>query len=157
MTISLSTRWLTPFKFFVYLIYSGLLLAIVWTTLDHHQWLWIIWHLALYGYLFYRLVNTMAKLYRVEFDNEYLYVLRKKNDVLIPLANINSIEIKTLGGIYKVNLSYPDVLGNRLYFKPSLLYPFNHKKKDALVNVLRDKIVQAKKRNPDIQANALQS
>lgn len=95
--------------------------------------------------------------YRVEFDDQFLFVILKGQDILIPLENIKEIEIKTLGGVYEVELFTAEQLGKKFYFKPSLLYPFNFKKKDALVNVLRKNIEQAKKKRQPLPTNALHS
>jgi hypothetical protein len=95
--------------------------------------------------------------YRVEFDEDHLYVIQKGQDILIPLENIKEVDIKTIGGVYEVELYSAEQLGKRFYFKPSLLYPFNYKKKDDLVNVLRRNINQAQARKQHFQANALHS
>lgn len=113
--------------------------------------------LTTWGYVIYVWLKAHAKVYRVEFDDDYLYVIRKKQDILIPLENIKDIEMKTLGGMWRVDLYYADVLGDHFYFKPSLLYPLNAKSKDALVNVLWKKIELAKTRKQVFQRNALQS
>jgi hypothetical protein len=108
-------------------------------------------------YFIYVWLKSHAKVYRVEFDDDYLYVIRKKQDVLIPLENIKDITLKTFFGMWQVDLFYADIVGERFYFKPSLLYPINSKSKDALVNVLWQKIDVAKKKKPHFQANALHS
>jgi hypothetical protein len=59
--------------------------------------------------------------------------------------------------VYEVELYAPEQLGTKFYFKPSLLYPFNYRKKDDLVNVLRKYINQAQARKQHFQANALNS
>jgi len=158
---NLSTRWLTPFKIALFVIYSVLFLGIVWSFVDdvHNisDWFSGIMMAGVYGYLFYHLMLVTTKLYRVEFDQEYLYVLLRKQDILIPLENIESIEIATLGGVYKVNLFHKDQLGDHFYFKLSLFYPINAKSKDALVNVLRKYVVQARGKRQEIMPNALHS
>lgn len=108
-------------------------------------------------YFIYVWLKSHAKVYRVEFDDDYLYVIRKKQDVLIPLENIKDIKLKTFFGMWQVDLFYADLVGDRFYFKPSLLYPLNSKSKDALVNVLWQKIDVAKRKKPHFQANALHS
>jgi hypothetical protein len=108
-------------------------------------------------YFIYVWLKSHAKVYRVEFDDDYLYVIKKKQDILIPLENIKDIKLKTFFGMWQVDLYYADIIGERFYFKPSLLYPLNSKSKDALVNVLWQKIDVAKKRKPHFQANALHS
>lgn len=96
-------------------------------------------------------------MYRVEFDDEFLYVLQRGQDLLIPLENVKDIEMKTLGGMWRVDLFYTDAIGDHFYFKPSLLYPLNYKSKDALVNFLWQKIEAAKGKKQVMQANALHS
>ena len=108
-------------------------------------------------YFFFRLMKMTAKLYRVEFDADFLYVLLKNQDMVIPLENIESVEISTVGGVYKVNLFHPEQLGDHFYFKMSLFYPLNYQSKDALVNVLRKNIDLAKGRRSEFTKNALHS
>jgi hypothetical protein len=67
------------------------------------------------------------------------------------------VEIVSLGGVYKVSLYSKDQLLDMIYFKPSLLYPFNFKSKDRLVDVLRHNIEEAKKKIRVYQKNALRS
>ena len=114
-------------------------------------------NVGLYGYFLYRLMKVTAKIYHVEFDDDFLYVLRRGNDILIPLENVKSVEIKTFGGVYKIKLYYEDILGSYFYFKPSLIYPLNYRTKDELVDLLRTKIALAKKRKQPFPANALTS
>jgi hypothetical protein len=106
------------------------------------------------GYLWWKLNSNV---YHVEFDEEFLYVLLRKQDIIIPLENIKDINLKTLGGVYRVDFYHAEQLGDRIYFKPSLLYPFNSKKKDTLVNVLWSNIEKAKRKVQDFQRNALHS
>lgn len=158
---NLSTRWLTPFKIVVFTIYTLLCVGIAWSNLDDTRnivdWFFGISMTVVYGYLFYRLMQLTAKLYRVEFDAEFLYVLQRKQDIVIPLENIESVEIATLGGVYKVNLFHPEQLGDHFYFKLSLFYPVNARSKDALVNVLRKNIDLAKGKSQVFAKNALHS
>jgi hypothetical protein len=86
-----------------------------------------------------------------------LYFKQKRQELIIPLENIESVEIETLGGVYKVNLYHPEQLGKEFFFKPSLLYPLNSKRKDALVNQLRRQIEVAKARKQALPVNALHS
>lgn len=110
-----------------------------------------------WGYIIFIWIRAHLKVYKVEFDDEYLYVIRRNQDVLIPLENIKDIEMKSLGGMWRVDLFYADVIGDHFYFKPSLLYPLNYKKKDALVNLLWTKIERAKTKRHYFQPNALHS
>ncbi len=112
---------------------------------------------GLYVYFFYKFTQVLAKLQRVEFDEEFLYVIRKNQDIIIPLENIESVEIVSLGGVYKINLYHAEQLGTEFYFKPSLIYPLNYKSKDALVNLLRKQIRIAKSHKQSITSNALTS
>ena len=158
---NLSTRWLFPFKVVVFAIYIALCVAIVFSYLRSGANL-IDWTLGLINagffiYFFFRLMKMTSKLYRIEFDNDFLYVLLKNQDMVIPLENIESVEISTIGGVYKVNLYNPEQLGDHFYFKMSLFYPLNYQSKDELVNVLRKKIDLAKGRKSEFTKNALHS
>lgn len=158
---NLSTRWLITFKVVVFTIYTGLCSAIVFSYLSnsHNVLDWILGAIMAgsYVYFFFRLMRITSKLYRIEFDNEFLYVLLKQQDMVIPLENIESVEISTVGGVYKINLYHAEQLGDHFYFKMSLLYPLNYQSKDALVNLLRRNIDLAKMKKQEIQRNALHS
>jgi hypothetical protein len=158
---NLSTRWLLPFKVIVFTIYTGLCSAIVLSYLRiGHNWVdWILGALMAgsYVYIFFRLMRITSKICRIEFDSEFLYVPMKQQEMVIPLENIKSVEISTMGGVYKVNLYHAEQLGDHIYFKMSLLYPLNFQSKDALVNLLRRNIDLAKLKKQEIQRNALHS
>ena len=102
-------------------------------------------------------MKMTSKLYRVEFDNDFLFVLLRNQDMVIPLENIESVEISTVGGVYKVNLFHPEQLGDHFYFKMSLFYPLNYRSKDELVNVLRRNMDRAKAKKIEFIKNALHS
>ena len=111
------------------------------------SWIYIIW-------LWYW-VNR--RVYRTEFDDEFLYIIQRNQDLLIPLENIKDINLVSMGGVYRVDLYAKEEFGNTFYFKPSLLYPFNYKKKEALVDILWRTIEKAKSKKQDVQRNALHS
>lgn len=158
---NLSTRWLNIFKVVVLMIYTTLAALITYSLVSRGDNIVSaalgLLNAAIYVYFFYRLMRVTAKLYRVEFDEDYLYVLNKKQDLLIPLENIESVEIATLGGVYKVNLYHPDQIGDHFYLKLSLWYPLNYPSRDALVNVLRSYIKKASARRPHDFQNTLPS
>lgn len=158
---NLSTRWLLPFKIVLFALYTGLCAGVTYSFLEGASnivdWLGGLAMAGSYCYLFYRLIKITANLYRVEFDQEFLYVLLKNQDMIIPLENIESVEISTIGGVYKVNLYHGEQLGNHFYFKMSLFYPLNYRSKDELVNVLRRNIDLAKMKKHEFQRNALHS
>ena len=110
-------------------------------------WMWVIW----------KFIKINRKVFHIEFDEEFLYLLQKNADVLIPLQNIQSVDLKTMGGLYEIRLYTPEIVGDLIYYKPSLLYPFNFKTKDDIANQLRDNIEKAKAKPDVIQKNALMS
>ena len=73
-----------------------------------------------------------------------MYVTQKGHDLVIPLENIKDVNLASLEGVYRVDLYAKELFGDKFYFKPSLLYPFNHKKKEAVVNILWANIEKAK-------------
>src|SRR5690348_14899554 len=112
---NLSTRWLLPFKVVVFAIYIALCVAIVFSYLQHWDSFFDLtlglMNAAFFVYFFFRLMRMTSKLYRIEFDHDFLYVLLKNQDMVIPLENIESVEISTIGGVYKINLYNPEQLG----------------------------------------------
>lgn len=157
---NLSTHWLMPLKVWLFALYTGLGLSILYfhLVMQDNMIIFAVGQSAVYIWLFFKLLKGVTKLHRVEFDDDYLYVLRKNQDLIIPLENIESVEIASLGGLYKVNLYHPDQVGKDFYFKQSLWYPLNYKRCDSLVNILRRNIEIAKRKKPAIaMANALHS
>jgi hypothetical protein len=156
---NLSTRYLQFYKYGIGAIIITLTTSIVYfeTTKASNPWLRFVFSMSWYGYFAYLWWRINLKVYHVEFDDEYLYVQQKNQDVLIPLENIKDVNLISLGGVYKVDLYSPETFGDKFYFKPSLLYPFNHKKKEAVVDVLWANIEKAKKRKQVLQRNALMS
>ena len=144
-------------KVSAYILYSGVYCAFAYYIVKKANWFSIVYFLGLYSYLFYLIFKTLAKLQHVEFDDACLYVLKRKMDYVIPLENIESVEIVSLGGVYKVNLFRAEQLGKEFYFKPSLLYPLNYKTKDLLVNHLRRNIAIARQKNTALPNTALMS
>jgi|GEM_PF-5639524 len=94
--------------------------------------------------------RVMSRLRDVSFDNEFVYYTHNGYEVQVPMYDIASVEITSLGGLYKINLIVPTQIGMTIYFKPSIWYPLNFSKHDEKVNVLRSKIISAKRnRQPD--------
>ena len=158
---SLSTRYLGFYKNSVVLVLGGLLLLFIYfaaqTYLAGKYYYSSFLNVFYFGFLIFGWIRINRNVHRVEFDSEFLYVILKDQDILIPLENIKEVDIKSLGGVYEVELYQAEQLGEKFYFKPSLLYPFNFKKKDALVNVLRKNINLAQQKKRTYQANSLHS
>jgi signal transduction histidine kinase len=159
---SLSTRYLGFYKNSVLVILVGVIIFLIYGNIESYResgkffinsW-FVTGYIFFFIYLWFRMNRNV---HRVEFDEEYLYVILRGQDLLIPLENIKEVDIKSLGGVYEVELYAPEQLGTKFYFKPSLLYPFNYKRKDDLVNVLRKYINQAQARKQHFQGNALHS
>ena len=151
---NLSTRFLWVYKEGVLAALIGVLLWFIIRSFYRPSDLLLI---APYTYLIYSYIRINRKVFHVEFDDEFLYLIRKESDVLIPLQNIKDVTLKTMGGLYEIQLYHPEAVGDKIFYKPSLLYPFNFKSKDRIADILRDKIEAAKKRPDVIQKNALMS
>ncbi len=104
-----------------------------------------------------RLYSIYKKIKAVEFDEEYLYITEKGFDIVVPLENIKTVEIKSLNGIYKISFFDMIQSGKSLFFKPSLLYPLDFSKQDKKVNLLRSLSWTARQRRNPISPNRLQS
>lgn len=158
---SLSTRYLGFYKLSIPVILILFVGFLVWGAFQSYResgrWFTNVYMIGWFGFLVWGWFRMNRNVHRVEFDDEYLYVIQKGQDILIPLENIKEVDIKTLGGVYEVELYQAEQLGLRFYFKPSLLYPFNYKKKDELVNVLRRNMNRAQQKKVEFQKNALHS
>lgn len=153
---NLSTRFLSAYKYGIVVLVGGLFCLMMYLSW-HDGWFGLIYHLLFYGWFGYLWLKLNAKIYHTEFDDEFLYVKYRNSEVLIPLENIKDIELKSAGGVWRVDLAYADLPGDHFYFKPSLLYPLNYKRKDALVNLLWNKIEKARTKVNVIQPNTLRS
>jgi hypothetical protein len=158
---NLSTRY---FLFYKYGVVVLCCLAIIYTTSIavnrfSQRPIESLFMPAMWGSIFFlwSWVKIHKKVPRVEFDDNFLYVIRRNQDTIIPLENIKDVEIKSLMGFYQIDLYNPEDFGSQLYFKPSLFYPFNFRKKDALVTMLRKNIKAAKVKVQPLQKNALHS
>lgn len=152
----LSSRFLGPYRWVLYVLYIVLFSLIVISSI-RVGWFFAVGQTACYGWFFYLALRVVKKFQQASFDDEFLYVYQKQQDYVIPLENIESVEIESLGGVYKVNLYHPEQLGKEFYFKTSLIYPLNYRSKDELVNVLRRNIDKAKARRQSLPQNALMS
>lgn len=156
---NLSTRYLRFYKqgvsVFIFLVMAGFIYLEIDSgeKIKPSMFFWPIY----YGYFLYLWWKINQRVYHVEFDDEFMYVMQKEQDLLIPLENIKDVNLISIGGVYKVELYAKELFGDIFYFKPSLLYPFNHKKKEALVDLLWANIEKAKRKKQDFQRNALHS
>lgn len=150
---NLSTRYLELYRYGFVVVIVAFGVALVHSILQTGGFYSII----LCSYIIYRWLKVHTKVFRVEFDDNYLYILKRKQDVLIPLENIKDVELKSFSGVWRVDLFYEDVIGDHFYFKPSLFYPLNYRKKDALVDLLWQKIDAARQKKQHFQKNALYS
>lgn len=158
---NLSTRFLSLYKygFLVLLsVFIGFVMFHEYQQLEQGRGVFFGFYFPLvWSFMVFTWIKAHLKVYQAEFDDEFLYLIRGGHDLLIPLENIKDIEMKSLGGMWRVDLFYADVVGDHFYFKPSLLYPLNYKSKDALVNLLWQKIEAAKGNKQVVQTNALHS
>lgn len=110
-----------------------------------------------FSYLLFIWFAVNKRVYHVEFDDDFMYVTQKGHDLVIPLENIKDVNLVSMGGVYRVDLYAKELFGDKFYFKPSLLYPFNHKRKEAVVDILWANVEKAKSKKQDFQRNALHS
>ena len=91
-------------------------------------------------YPFHIYYPMFLKLRNVSYDDSFIYYHEKGYEVQIPFEDIKSIEIKSVTSIYGIYLFSPSQGRNVIFFKTSLWYPFNFKKKDEMIDELRDKV-----------------
>lgn len=157
---NLSTRYLGFYKFGVAVVLASFVVGFfvsAYTEYREHGRLFAFLNTFTWCYLIYIWFRVNRAVHYVEFDEEYLYVRLKQQDLLIPLQNIKDINLVSMGGVYRVDLYAKELTGNPFYFKPSLLYPFNHKTKEAVVDLLWQNIDKAKTRPLPDYRNTLAS
>jgi hypothetical protein len=118
---------------------SGILIIIVWAV------------------ILYKAIKLVWSLKNISYDDSSVYYEKAGFEVQIPFEEIRDIEIKTLTGIYTINLHTTSQDGEKISFKTSMWYPLNFKKKDAEVNELRDKIDRYKRTLPEKNFEGLPS
>lgn len=118
--------------------------AIIYNT-DYY----LLLNFPVYGYLVFMLVKHIKKIKSISYDDSSIYYLKKDYEVQVPFEDIKSIAIKSLDGVYEISFYSPTPDGEHIFFKTSLWYPLNFRKKDDMVNDLRDKIDRYKRTLPE--------
>jgi len=111
----------------------------------HGQYISGIAIVIMWGVVIYKAIKLLLRLRNISYDTSSVYYEKDGFEVQIPFEDIKDIEIKTLTGIYTINLYRPAQDGKAISFKMSLWYPFNFKKQDEIVNELRDRIDRYKR------------
>ncbi len=121
---SQSTRYLGFYKNSVLIVLVGLLCfllyMIVFSLINGTRISWV-------GFLYlpfaiYLWIRMNRNVYRVEFDEDHLYVIQKGQDILIPLENIKEVDIKTIGGVYEVELNINQAQARKQHFQANALH-----------------------------------
>ena len=89
--------------------------------------------------------KLLRSLKNISYNDSSIYYEKDGFEVQIPFEEVKNIEIKTLTGIYTINLYRKSQDGDKISFRTSMWYPFNFKKQDEKVNALRDKIDRYKR------------
>jgi hypothetical protein len=151
-TTLVSTSKLKTYKAIALTLVSLITLAVVifaaisvFKFKEFHQLLVV----PVYIVLAVQAIPAIIKIKNISYDEGAVYYDKKGFEVQIPFEDIRDIEIKTLSGIYKINLYLPAQDGKYILFKTSLWYPFNFRKQDEKVNELRDKINRYKRVLPE--------
>jgi len=151
-TTIVSTSKLKSYKIIALTIVSVITLSVLAFGLisvlkfgDYYQ-LFII---PVYIMIAYRAIPAIIRIKSISYDDSSIYYKKDGYEVQVPFEDVKEIEIKTISGIYKINLYSPSQDGKSILFKTSLWYPFNFKKQDEKVNKLRDKIDRYKRTLPE--------
>ena len=148
-TTILSTSNLKNYRTTIIVIDSLILMSVVYLMISMlHAGEGILSSLVIpVQYLVFHMYYPMfLKLKNISYDNSSIYYNKKGYEVQVPFEEIRSIEIKSLTGIYGIHLFTPSQGESIIYFKASAWYPFNFRKRDEMVNELRDKIDNYKRR-----------
>jgi hypothetical protein len=129
----------------IMLVILGIVVAGGVYSLVRYEMLQYLVIIPVYLFAISRIIKRILRIRSISFDSHSVYYNRKEYEVQIPFEDIKNIEIKTISGIYQINLYEPAQDGDTILFKTSLWYPLNFRRKDAEVNTLRDKIAASKK------------
>ncbi len=159
-TTIVSTSKLKTYRTIVFAI-DGIfllsILALVW-MMNNDGANWISTVIPILVYLQFHIFFPMfLKLRNVAYDESSVYFNKKGYEVQVPFEDILSIEIKSVTGIYAINLANPVQGEKQIFFKASVWYPFNFQKKDEVINDLRDKIDRYKRTLPEQNYTGLSS
>jgi hypothetical protein len=159
--VRLSSRWSGSWKYFLFALYLALIILLTFLLLDdtHHplDYVVVVGQALANLFLFGKAWIVTLRLHQVSFDRDFAYVQMKGQELVIPLENIKYVGLASLGGTYQVTLYHPEQLGDKFYFKVSLLYPLNAKSKEVLIDRFWEAICRAKSRREKFQGNALTS
>jgi hypothetical protein len=155
--INLSTRFHLFYKYGTATFIVLLMMALLYYYFLHESFFWIVFYFGAHGYVLYLWFKANALVYQVQFDEDFVYVNKGKVEIQIPLANVKDIELKSVLGLWRIDLVYADVLGNHFYCKPSMLYPFNFKKKEKVIDLFWSYVENAKRKEIIISNNSLMS
>jgi hypothetical protein len=159
-TTIISTSKLKTNKIIGVVFFISLFLFLVGSSIMqvlHKQSIGAILIIVVWSVVIYKAIRVTLNLKSISYDDSSVYYEKDGYEVQVPFEEIRDIEIKTLTGIYVINLYRPAQDGDKIWFKTSMKYPFNFKKKDAEVNVLRDKIERYKRSLPEKNYHQLSS
>ncbi len=115
----------------------GFCCAIVPFVIDDRYYILIYFPVLVYFSI--RWYRDIKKLKSVSYDESSIYYKKEDYEVQIPFEDIKEIEMVGLD-IFSINLFMPTQDGDCIWFKTSMWYPLNFKKKDDMVDELRSKI-----------------
>lgn len=157
-TTIVSTSKLKNYRTIIFIVDGIILLSIIYLISYLHasdrDFTTIVLPLIIY-LQFHLYYGLFLKLKNVSYDDSSIYYNKKGYEVQVPFEDILSIEIKSVTGIYEIKLLNLSQGSNEIYFKTSLWYPLNFKKKDEMVNELRDKIDRYKRTLPEKKFSSL--
>ena len=144
-TALISTSRLKTFKVFYYIffIFINILgLSIALPLIIRGGNYYLLMYLPIIWYFSARAFLETKKLKTISYDDSSVYYEKDGYEVQIPFEDIKNIELYQG---WAINLYRPTQDGDRILFTPSVWYPFNFRKKEAEINVLRDKIDEYKR------------
>lgn len=147
-TTTVSTSKLRTYKIIMTSILGVCILVLSALTIND----WFVNHRYIMGtlYLVYavvcgKLIKRAWDVKNVSYDDSAVYYDRNGYEVQVPFEDIRDIELRTLDGVYRINLFRAAQDGKAILFKTSLWYPFNAGKQDEMVRVLRSKVDKYKR------------
>ena len=148
---TLSSKWYKVYKGFLLLLITGLVVFyLVASIMGDNSWFSAI-VVVLYIFLLIRYwMPSFFKMLRnfemISYDRERLFIKRSGGDIEVPFERVKEVELISLDGIYKFSFYQKDELGEAVYCKPSMWYPFNFPKVDRELENIRYLIKKRKEK-----------
>lgn len=143
-TKSLTIKTIKLYRYTILAIAGSIILWLVIYRVLNNELFGAVLFLGLYGFYFYRILSGLKLIKEISYDEHSIYVKEKDFEIEIPMYRIKEVTLVSIDGVYKFTLIDSDQFGETVFCKPSVWYPFSHRRVDEELRQLRKKIDKVK-------------